>query len=119
MSIGEWVLLGLCIGIIIFFIVIIVVETAKQKNKVSNVAETEDLLVCYERVEIVEKFINCYTEGIRMPKHVREFGCVFLLETGENKSYLLPQFVFDQLNEKEKGNLYIKNNVFFDFERIE
>ena len=116
MLLGEWVLLGLCVVTIILFVVIIVVESLKSKKKHYNNTENKESFVRYNNVEIVEKFINCYTEGINIPKHVREFGCVFLLETGEKRSYLVPQFVFEQLKEQDKGNLYIKDNSFFDFE---
>ena len=119
MSIGEWVLFSIGIITIIVVVVIIIIECMKNKKLTQAIAEDEESFVCYEKVKICKKVVGCYTEGLYMPKSIIQYGCYFLLETGENKLFLVPEIVFHRLKENTIGNLYIKNNEYFDFEEID
>lgn len=118
MSIGEWSILGVGIITIISF-VIIVIKASVHVKSLDTKGVNKEQFVCFEGVVITKKVIGCRTEGLYLPETMMQFGCFFLLKTGEEKFYLVPECVFHQLKEQATGNLYIKNNMFFDFEEIE
>ena len=105
MSVGEWVILGIAIVTIAFF-VIVIIKASIKKNLVQGVV-------------ISKKVMGSYCEGLHQPKTVIQNGAYFLLKDGKEKLYLLPEKIFKQIREGMHGNLYIKNNVFFDFEEME
>lgn len=119
MSGGEYAILGVFIIIIAFLVILIIKESIKYKKSSDDVNENKEVLICYEGVVISKKVVGIRTEGLNLPKTIIEYGVYFLLNNGEEKLYLLPENIFDQLKEGIKGNLYIKNNAYFDFEEIE
>ena len=119
MSGGEYAILVVMIVLIAFLVIVIIRESIKYKKSVNDVSENKEDFICYEGVVISKKVVGIRTEGLNLPKTIIEYGVYFLLNNGEEKLYLLPENVFDQLKEGIKGNLYIKNNAYFDFEEIE
>ena len=115
MSVLEWVLVAvaivaLCVG------TIIVVKLSKLGAKLPTV--NSDELICYNNAKVVNKDIRCRVEGLNIPKTITEFICQFLLETGETVFVVVPEMVFNQIEEETKGNLYIKGGKYFDFEKL-
>ena len=118
MSVGEWVILGIAIVTIAFF-VIVIIKASIKKNLVNVVNTEEENFCCHQGVVISKKVMGSYCEGLHQPKTVIQYGAYFLLKDGKEKLYLLPENIFKQIREGMHGNLYIKNNVFFDFEEME
>lgn len=119
MSFGEWVILGVAIITIVFFVIVIIKESVKNKKLVNVLNKDEEDVFCYQGVVISKKVVGSRCEGLHQPKTLIQYGAYFLLKGGEEKLYLLPENIFHQLREGMHGNLYIKNNIFFDFEEIE
>ena len=119
MSVGEWIILGVAIVGIVGFVVVIAKELMKNKKLVNASTKDDENFFCYQGVVISKKVIGSRSEGLHQPKAIIEYGVYFLLKAGEEKLYLLPENVFNQLREGMRGNLYIKNNSYFDFEEIE
>lgn len=119
MSGGEYAILCVMTVLIAFLVIVIIRESIKYKKSANDVNENKEALICYEGVVISKKVIGSRSEGLSIPETIIEYGVYFLLNNGEEKLYLLPENIFDQLKEGTKGNLYIKNNAYFDFEEIE
>lgn len=95
---------------------LIVIKLCKYSAKSSAV--NPDELICYNNAKVVNKDIRCRVEGLNIPKTITEFICQFLLETGETVFVVVPEMVFNQIEEETKGNLYIKGGKYFDFEKL-
>lgn len=119
MLVGEWVILCVAVVTIIFFMIVIIRESVKNQKSAKDSNEYKETLFCYEGVAISKKGMWSRSEGLHLPKTIIQYCCLFLLKNGEEKLYLLPEDIFKQLKEGDRGNLYIKNNAFFDFEEIE
>ena len=69
MSAGEWVILGIAIVTIAFF-VIVIIKVSIKKDLVNVVNTEEDNFCCHQGVVISKKVMGCYSEGIHQPKTV-------------------------------------------------
>lgn len=116
MSLGEWMICGVIFITIISIIVIVIKEKKNSRKVKTNIDEKVDTFICYEKVILSKKIVDCQWEGLSLPQAIIQYGCVFLLENGEEKFYFVPEEVFNKLTEQTKGNLYINNNSYFDFE---
>ena len=124
----------LAFGVIISIIGIIKITTLLVDYfKVRNPMEPEKEHIREEALEECEKetgYSFCLAKIVRKRKYVynkmawavlmraqfvEENYITFLLDSGEEKEYLVPEMLFDNVVENEEGTLITLNGNFFDF----
>ena len=118
MSAGEWVLSALAFITIAFIVVIIIKESRNSNNVINNVTNTtiqEPKTEFFEAKALKKRIYIYYEDPIRKPRSVTQYFITFLLETGEEKEFSLPQEFFEKIDEGQESTLVLVNGRFFDF----